>query len=693
MIALHQSLLTGFLSGVAFRSGDFEYTGAGGTKFHLWPGSGLFDTRPAWCLVAEVLETKRRYGRTVAKLDPCWIEPLAGHLVKRTYSDPHWHEKTATVCAFERVTLFGLPVVSRRRIPYGGIDPSVARDIFLRDGLVHQLNSEDEQAADGKARRSAFTREAFYQHNQRVVEQVDRQATKQRQARLLVDRYKIFRFYDQRTPDDVFDLTSLRRWLRSLPDGDGRLRMSFDDLIGHDLPIEQDHYPDELDLGALKVPLEYRFQPGEVDDGVTAVIPGAGLPQLRPLHTGWVAPGLVREQIEALIRSLPKSLRRNFIPVPDTAGKIAARFTFGKGDFLEQLVTELRSMADEPVRASDFDLEKLPPHLRLNLRVIDEKGETVAQGRDLSILRKKVGVHEPPRIDGGAWNRDNVTKWDFDELPEAIILTQGAIEVPAYPCLIDAGDSVQRRLATTQREADQNNRGGIRRLYVLATKKSLKSQIRWLPRWDEIAVLAAPIVTKDMLKQQVSELIADVAFLPQDGGLLPRNPADFERSLADSVERIAVATQDVANLLPRLFDAYQEARLKREELTQRNFAHARTDVTSQMARLFEGRFLPATPWKWLSHFPRYLRAISYRLDRLKSGSLQKDQQFTEEINELERRFDTRREALHGHLDAELELFRWMIEEYRVAAFAQQLGTAFSISAKRLEKQWDKAAAQ
>ena len=292
---IHKSLLTGFLSGVAYRSSEYEYTGAGGVKFHLWPGSGQFETKPSWCLVAEILETRRRYGRTVATIKPQWIEALAEHLVKRRYDDPHWHRKSGRVMAWESVTLFGLPIVSRRRVPYGPIDPQSASEIFLRDGLAQRALDCDDN---------------FYRHNEQIIEECLQLAAKTRKSDFLVDEYALYRFYNERLPSDVYDIVTLRKWAKDDPAHRATIRMRVEDLIPSAPKDTTADFPNELPVGSLNLPLSYAFAPGEDHDGATVVVPAAGLAQVEAGQAEWGVPGFLEEKIVALIRSLPKSIRR-----------------------------------------------------------------------------------------------------------------------------------------------------------------------------------------------------------------------------------------------------------------------------------------------------------------------------------------------------------------------------------------------
>ena len=291
---VHQSLLTGFLSGVAYLSAEHEYSGAGGVKFNLWPGSALFRRKPKWCLVEELIETRRRYGRTAAKIQPNWIEPLADHVVKRRYDDPHWHRQSGRVMAWESVTLFGLPIVTRRRIPYGPLEPEIASEIFVRDGL---------------AKRDLDCHDRFYRDNEQTIDECAKLAAKTRRAEWIVDEYTLYQFYNSRLPVAVYDLASLRQWLKASPEHRDQLKMRVADLVDAGSAELRDQFPDEVSVGPLTLPVQYEFQPGEEHDGITLTIPAEGLGQVDVGQAEWVVPGLLEEKIVALIRSLPKAIR------------------------------------------------------------------------------------------------------------------------------------------------------------------------------------------------------------------------------------------------------------------------------------------------------------------------------------------------------------------------------------------------
>ena len=672
--AIHQSLLSGLLSGVALLGDRHEYTGAGNIKFHLWPGSGIFEAKPKWIVAAEVVETSRRYGRTVAKISPDWIEPLAGHLVKKRYTDPRWSKKRQSVVANEHVSLFGLPIVAGRMIGYGNIDPEVARDLFIEQGLAGE---EFEGGQD------------FFLHNQWLLEQVKSEAAKTRQRDLIIDSQTLINFYQAKLPQSAVDGQSLKKLLKSDSKLDTELRMTRSDLLPtSEIADIGEQFPDKVSIGSMNIPIKYRFEPGAVDDGATIQLPVEGVGQLDDAQTGWLIPGLMESRIISLIRSLPKSIRRNLVPAPDTAKSIAETLPFGQGIFLEAVARELTRIGGLPITASMFKTEKLDQHLKVNLQVVDGEGEIIAEGRSVADIRTQLGAEHSSNIvevDDSTWNQDGLKSWSFDELPKQVSITRGATQLAAYPAIVDQRDSVGIRLCDSQSASEFTTRQGLVRLYQLVNRKNLKSQVNWLPDLNKHSISLSHLLPARELKEQMSDLIARIVFV--DRQKIPRNESEFSQSQNNGVERVSIATQDVAKWLPKLADAAHEVQLKMESLPAR-FGSAKGDVRSQISELKTDGFLAKTPWMWLQNYPRYFQAIAYRLSKLDSTPPEKERSFREQLANYWTTYSELKEFQEAQaiVDPELITFRWMIEELRVSLFAQQLGTSLTVSPKRMEKQ-------
>ena len=501
--AIHRALLTGLLSCSAHLADEREYTGAGGNKFFLWPGSGLSRAKPKWVVAAEIVETSKRFGRTAAKINPTWLEELGGHLTKHNYVDPHWHRKSQSVMAFENVSLFGLPVVKRRRVPFGHLDPDTARRLFIEKGLVEQEMDADDH---------------FYRNNTRVREEAEALASKTRKREFIFDEYQLYSFYDERIPADVYDMASLRRAIKKSKELRERLCMSVSDLFGEDEALDRDAFPPHLDVGSMQLPLEYHFEPGADNDGVTVTVPKEAVSQLHPEQLDWLVPGLLEEKLIGLIRALPKPIRRGLVPAPDTAKKVAEEIEFGNGAFLQQVAKQFSQHAGEPINPSDFRIEKLGPHLRMRIRVVDSDGEQQGVGRDARELQKELAasgqIEAGPVVPESEWHRDNVTDWDFGDLPEEVSVARGGIHVTLYPALVEFEDqSLGLRLEETRTSAEVATRNGVCRLFQTKNQRSIRSQVRNLPRWKEICLWSSSLFPRDTLEDQLSQLISTVAIL------------------------------------------------------------------------------------------------------------------------------------------------------------------------------------
>lgn len=679
----HQALLSGLLANVAYKADPdkHEYTGAGGQKLQLWPGSGLFEMKPQWIVAGELIETGRRYARTVARIRPEWIEPLAGHLVKRTYSDPQWSAASGSAVASEKVTLFGLPVVPRRQVRYGRIDAVRSRWMFIQHGLV-----------EGEIE----TRAPFFIHNQQLLEEVEALQARSRRSDLLLGEDARYDFYDRRIPAEVVDLPSCDKWRKQAERSAPRiLFMSKGDLLRADADAVDDAaFPATMDVGTMCVALDYHLEPGAEEDGVTLTVPRAAVSQLDRRRLGWLVPGLLEEKVAALIRTLPKAKRRMFVPVPDTARDAVSRLEFGRGDVLESLVAALKTISDEPLSPDDFDADALPNHLRLNIRVVDDAGRAVAKSRDLAELRREVGTDDAAGLVGvndPRFNRDGIVAWDFGDLPAAVHLNSGGVAMQAYPSLADAGDSVSLRLADTPQRAAIDTRAGVRRLFVLTNRRAIKAHVDNLPRLNELTLQSASIAGFD-LRRQLTDLIGDRALFA-DAASPPRTAAAFSELSKLARNRISLAAQDAAAVVPNLFAARSRARKTVRSGNAPQWQYAIQDVESQLEGLFGPACLTGVHWNWLCQVPRYCEAIVHRLEKLPGGGLARDRKLHAELEPHQLRFIERRRSHkeQGIHDPHLEHFRWMLEEFRVSLFAQKLGTAVSVSPQRLDAQWEKVA--
>ena len=680
--AIHRALLAGQLSNVAMKGETNEYTVCGGGKAIIWPGSGTLEKKPKWLVAGEIIETSRRYLRTVARIDPQWIEPLARHLVTRTYSEPHWSGESGTTMAYERVSLFGLVIVPRRRVAYGAIDPAVSRENLIRHGLV-----------EGDMR----SRGPFFAHHEMLRLQLSDLHTKSRRPELVIDEEKAFAFFDARIPPDVYDVPRFEKWRQTAEKSDPRLLfLSEADL----LPVQAGDvsaadFPDAIPVPSGPLPIEYRFDPGSTADGLTISVPSEALNQLDPHRLGWLVPGLLEEKVTALIKSLPKERRVSFIPIADTARRVVRMLKFGQGSFEEAVATALSQIGPQPVAASLFRTEVLPDYLRMNVRVVDTKGETITAGRDLAQLRREHGTKAAANFTAVAlpqWTRDGITAWDFGDLPESVPLVRGGMALTGYPALIDQGQSVSLRLLDARDRALWKTRGGLRRLFYLAARRDLKSHLDWLPNLEKVSLYGATLPQSETdprpLRQFLGELLVDRAFLHD--GFVPRTVAQFDQRLAHGKERLGVAVQDIVQVLEPLLQSLHEARRGLGQSKSPQWTYATADVKEQLRRLIAPGFLVDTQWEWLVQFPRYFDAIRIRLQKLVNAGLARDQKAYAELQPWLVKLRQREEQLKktDQYDPALVHFRWMLEEYRVSLFAQELRTAVAVSDKRLAKAWE-----
>lgn len=690
--AIHQAILTGLLSGIARRGRmkKHPYDGTGGSKQHLWPGSATFEDRPEWVVAAESVETSKHFLRTVAPIDPKWIEPLADHLVKRTYSDPKWNAKSGGATVVQRVSLFGLTIVAGRRVPLGPLDPSTARELMIRHGLV-----------EGDIR----TRAPFYSHNIEVLEEVATIEDKLRRRGLVRGDAALEGYYLRNIPEDVCDVRQLENWYKKASRGNpGLLRLTVEELL---TDIEAARFdptdlPDRIVIGdercGATLDLDYAYEPGTAEDGLHLTVPVGQLPSVGAARLEWLVPGRLVDKIVALIRTLPKSLRRPFAPAPDVARVVASQLKFGEGDLTVEVARRLSEMSGDRITAADFDRTKIPPELQMIVHVVDADDKVIASGRDIEQLRRESGdvlTETLAAVDDSKYRRDGITSWDFDErLPEsASISAGGGRRLTAFPALIDHGDSVSLEPVDSPERAERLTRRGVVRLFTLKNSKQLRQQIHWMPEIETMRMQAATIAGFKTDAQLVTFLAWRAVHL-DDRPAVPRDRDAFDRLVKAATDRIGPAIQELTLLLPPLFAEYHRARLAIAESNLDMFGHAHDDTSAQLDRLTGVDFLIETPSTWLRHYPRYFKAITARLDSLRTGALQRDRISTDEIRELEARLEAYLDENPSATISEdpsdpLVEYRWMLEEYRVSLFAQSLGTSVKVSAKRLERQWEK----
>ncbi|MFO1205950.1 MAG: ATP-dependent RNA helicase HrpA [Burkholderiales bacterium] len=677
---IHRALLTGLLGNIGTKGEEpGEYTGARGIKFRVHPGSGMKKQQPKWLVAAELVETTRLYARHVARVEPEWIEQIGAHLVQREYFDPHWERKPAQVVAFERVSLYGLVVNPRRRVHYGPIDAREAREIFIRGALV--AGEFDTHAP-------------FFAHNRRLREEVEALEHKSRRLDVLVDDERVFAFYDARVPEGIVNGAGFEKWRREAErETPRRLFMAREDLMRHGAEgITSALYPEDFKLGEVTLPLTYRFEPGHALDGVTLTVPLHLLNQLDPRRLDWLVPGMLREKVNALLRALPKQTRKLLVPVPETVTACLVELDRVPPDAGAQSLTDALAWALKRVKALDvppeaWDRSDLPAHLSMNISVVDDDDIEIASGRDLQALRDELGVQAQQRFaPENAWERTEITAWDGFELPEAVSFDREGHKLTGFPALVDAGESVTLTMMDTADKARDATRRGVSRLVQLALKEQMKLLERSLPGFSQLALLYANLGNAEQLRSDLVAAIVDRAVWVDEAPV--RDHHAFEARVKQVKSRILVVAQEYARLATEVLLAAQPVRKTLDGAAAAKWREACADMRRQLARLIFPGFIVQVPYTRLQQYPRYLKAMARRLEKIPDWS-ERDAKWTAEIARLWKQYDDRlaKHRKTGIHDAQLEEFRWQLEELRVSLFAQELRTPAPVSVKRLEKLW------
>jgi ATP-dependent helicase HrpA len=661
---------------IGYRAEDREFIGPRRRKFYVFPGSALHKKPPKWLMAAELTETSRLYARTVAKIEPQWLEHAANHLLKREHFDPYWQTELARVGAYERVVLFGLVLAPRRRIDYGRVNPAHAREILIREALV-----------EGRYQ----TRASFFVRNRRLIEEIRDMEERARRHDMLIDREELYRFYAERIPQGVHTGAALEHWLRS-GQHERKLFLTRAQLVRPGAEqVTEDEFPSYMVVAGAPLPLRYRFEPGHEEDGVTLSVPLAMLNQLDARRCEWLVPGHVQEKMAALIRSLPRHLRRNFSPAAQFAQSCAQAAPFAVGGLLDALSSALKKISGFHVPRETWQTDALPAHLKLRFEILDHE-TVVAKGRNLTKLQTDWGKQAAARFQAlptSHFERSGLVTWNFGALPDVLEIEQPGMSISAYPALIDTGDSVSLRLTDTPERARYYSRVGARRLYMLRLREQVMYLRKRIPDVETLCLHYHCIDTCEALKTALVETVFDRVFI--QGRPLPADNNAFESRLdADRGKLAEVADALYRTVKPILARHYDVRRRLNGNMPI--FGLARDDLDSQLSRLVYPGFIQRTPARWLIHIPRFLQAVELRLDRINQAST-KDQQLQEKVEPHWRRCLAHMNALRDewHWDLDSETYRWMIEEYRVSLFAQQLGTSMKISAKRLEEQWRRIA--
>ncbi len=669
-------------------------------------------TRPTWA--AELVETTRLFGRGIAAIEPAWIEQVGVHLLKKQLLDPHWEKKAAQVTALERATLYGIVVYNGRRIDFGRIDPQGAREIFIREALV---------AGEWE------TRLPFLAANRKLIAQVQELEHKSRRQDVLVDDELIYAFYDQQLPADVCSGHAMERWYREMvrqrPD---LLLLTREELMRHEAAgITTSAFPRTVRLGGIDCRADYLHEPGDLRDGLSVTVPLFVLNQVSEDRCEWLVPGMLKDKILALLKSLHQRARSRFVPLPDSATRIAAQLSvpevFGHGSLVDALMRLARESTSLDIKRTDFKLDTLSPHHFMHFRVVEDDGRQLATGRNLAAIKAELGGQArgafqalaglklaapamastsvansavaallpgrgakgdaPPAIQGlePTPASQRFTAWTFGELPELLEIRKKGQVLVGFPALIDVGDAVSLEVFDEPEVAAVRHRAGLRRLFALQLRDAIKYLEKNIPEQPKMGAAYMSLGTLEALRTQIIAVALDRAFLMDP---LPNDADAFKRRLDEGRGRLTLIANEVARLAATILSEYAAASRKIKD--HRQAGDAATDAANQLQRLMPKDFLTATPWPQLQHVVRYLKAITLRLDKLRADPA-RDQARMAELRPQEARFWRLVAERKGVTDTRLQELRWMLEELRVSFFAQELRTPYPVSVKRLDKAW------
>ncbi len=719
---LHTALLAGLLGNIGFKSEEGgQYLGARSIKFNIWPGSSLAKKPGKWLMAAELVDTSRLYARCIAQIQPEWLERVGAHLLKKSYGEPRWEKSSAQVSAYERATLYGLVVYSQRRINYGQIHPQEARELFIRDALV---GGEFD------------TRAPFFAHNQKLVKEIENLEHQSRRPDVLVDDGLIAAFYDHVLPPDVCNGIAFEKWYKQASAGNPKLLyLNRNDLMRHEAAgVTTDLFPKRMSLNGVEMAqmaLTYHFEPGSVRDGVTLTIPLFLLNQLSPERCAWLVPGMLKEKVHCLLKSLPQKLRRHCVPLPTYAADFCERVPFGEGSLLDVLIADVRQQTTCVISVTDFKLETLPVHHFMNFKVVDEHGRQLEMGRNLIALQSEFGAQARANFQSlaksgsdfkansatgsTASNIDksrvgnvnvsvninatnpasttttssqgdiaNITHWSFGELPELLEIQQGKIKLIGFPALVDKGKHCALEVFDDQNAALRTHRLGLRRLFALQLKEQIKYLEKNIPGLQQMSMQFMTLATQEELREQIISLALEISCM-QDP--LPTNADVFNTRKDAGKSRLNLLVNEIARLLGQILTAYHALLKKLQGVKQ--YAAAHKDAQMQLQGLINKRFLLENEYAQLAHFPRYLNAINSRLDKLRTDPMRDTRllaEWQQVAHPFQKAIQERQKA--GTVDPAMMQFRWLLEELRVSLFAQELRTPMPISVKRLQKIWE-----
>ncbi|GIU14344.1 ATP-dependent RNA helicase HrpA [Shewanella sp. MBTL60-007] len=672
---LHRSLLTGLLSHIGFKDKDNEYLGARNRKFFVFPGSPLAKKGPKWIMAAELTETSRLFARCCAKIQPEWVEPLAAHLVKKNYVEPHFESKQGSVVALENQVLYGLQIVNRRKVQYGPVEPVEAREIFIRSAL-----------ADGELR----TNEAFFIKNQKLLLDIESLEHKSRRRDILVDEQALYAFYEPKIPDGIYNAPKFLKWWK-------KAKQTTPELLDFEreslMQRSSEHisaldFPEKWHKGNLVLNVSYHFEPSAADDGVSVHIPVALINQVDEADFDWIVPGLREEKCIALIKSLPKALRRNFVPAPDYAKACLQAMTPFELPLIDAMCKQLLRMSGTRISPDDFDTTQLVKHLLVNFKIEGDKGKLLAEGRELEPLKASMQgqvVQAIRKVADSGIEQKGLEQWSFGDLPKQFEQKKGNFEVKAFPALVDDKSSVSIKLFDDEFEAQKQHKLGLQRLLLLNIPSPVKHLQKSLPNKAKLAMYFNPFGQVNILIDDI--LSAAVQQLLDEKGLDVRSEASFAEAKDWVRQELNPAAEKIALKVEEILTIYNRIKKRLKGKISLDIAFAMSDIQNQLDQLVFKGFVEQSGWQRLGDLNRYLKGIENRLEKLPVDP-NRDRLHMHSINKVQEVLKAQMAKLPKSMPTPEVLIeaRWMIEEYRVSCFAQVLGTAYPISEKRILNQ-------
>ncbi|MDQ6963108.1 MAG: ATP-dependent RNA helicase HrpA [Mariprofundaceae bacterium] len=668
---IHRSLLAGLLSHIGVLDEEKRYLGAHNLKFSPFPGSSLYKKPPKWLVAAELVETSKLFARTIAKIDPAWLEDLAPHLLKRAYSEPHWSAKRAQVAAYEKVSLFGLAIIGQRRVHYGSMEPELGRELFIRHALVYG---------------EYHTHARFFKHNQALKAEVEALEAKSRRHDLMADEEDLFAFFDAKIPKEIFSGKLFEQWRKKVEKRQAKTLFFTRDMLlqSSHTGVDLQAFPDVYQHGELKLQYQYHFDPSQKADGITLKVPEVALGQLQASHFDGLVKGMLQEKLTCLIKTLPKPIRKQLAPAIRFSQAFMEIPYDTRDDLLVCFSTMLQRMVGVTISRDDWRVEELPAHLKMKFCVLDKQGKTLREGDDLNLLQQSSGAQK--QVTTQKIERQGITAWDFGDLSLVLTEQRQGLSLQCFPALVDQGQSVAIQFFDQQHQADSAMQAGLRRLFMLALNQQVKFLKKNMPHLKAMSVQFSSLGTAEQLKNTLLEAAFDRTFMALPW---PRTEQAFQQRLEHGRAQIVTEANKVAETIKALLEAHQHLRSELAKTSSKRPLITQA-IEQQLSELLTDDFICSTPSAWLVHMPRFLKGAEIRLQK-SARNPSKDQANEKAVMQLWQRYQQRKKDMlqANVVSPALEQFRWHIEELRISLFAQELKTSVPVSVARLEKAWVK----